>query len=53
MLILAIMLMLFMSGCVVIFNSNFGHHIQANKQHSIEDMEISKDYDAELKRGKR
>ena len=50
MVLLAIMFLLFMGGCVVVLNNNMGHHIQVKKQHSIDDMKIDKDYDAELKR---
>ncbi len=48
--ILVVMLLLFMSGCVVVLNNNFGHNIHTNKHNSIDDMGINKDYSASLKR---
>jgi len=46
--ILIFLILFFFTGCVIILNNNFGHHIQANKQHKIEDMEIEKAYEGTL-----
>ena len=48
--ILTIMFLLFMSGCVVVLNNNFGYDIHTNKHNSIDHMGIDKDYSASLKR---